>query len=350
MKLTTKCKRPGWDAEIDVYYERIEGGFSEHINDKTTYKMVVVDTGSFVLEEDGKYRVISAPAALALNEKAEFKVVSASNIISRTLYVKPTLIRDEFTIDAINEGKFDQFICKVEGRENLSGEEQLTKAITGNISFDESFSKSMVYQDALLLLRFWQPDHNITVYELTMQEYHTLRRLCISIDYEIHEQPDNFWILRTRYFIQAILFMGVADFYHNYRQDDLYESPLVAKVTRYFFENISKEITLSDVLERFSVNKNQLNAAFNKEVEMSCMAHLEQLRMTLAKSLMQDDDASISDISLVCGYADTNYFAKVFKKYYGMTPSDYYKQLPERSTSMFGSPVQNLLKMQEESC
>ncbi|MBP5310484.1 MAG: helix-turn-helix domain-containing protein, partial [Lachnospiraceae bacterium] len=176
-------------------------------------------------------------------------------------------------------------------------------------------------------LELFSTGRDIVYYSLTKQEYDTVRRHFFSIEYEINAQPDNFWILRTRYFIQSILFMATADFYRNFRQDDIYDDPLVAKVTRYFWEHIDEDITLDSILKVFSVNKNYLNDAFNKEVSMSCMAYLEQLRINLAKSELQYGNHTISEISVGVGYSDTNYFSKVFKKHTGMTPSEYLKQM-----------------------
>lgn len=326
MDLKTRSLRAGMNCEIDVFYER-KAGFSEYINDRTTYKVLILDTGSFVVKEGDKFRTIVAPAAIALNEKAEFKVVSESEVRTRTLYFKPTIIRDEFTIDAINEGKYDRFINKVSADKSKAFNDRLYDLIVSDTEFAEEFSDSLVYQDALLLCPFLRDDKDLSFYSLTMQEYHALRRLAISIDYEIHEQPDNLWILRTKYFITSILFMAVADFYRNNRQDDLYDDPLVAKVTRFCWEHLNDRITLEDILKEFNVNKNKLNEAFNKELSLTCMTYLEQLRVNLARKELQYSDSTISEIGMLCGYSDTNYFTKVFKKYTGMTPSEYQKNL-----------------------
>lgn len=51
MELITKSKRPGMNCYIDVFYEETKG-ISAHINDRNTYKMMLVKSGSFVIEED----------------------------------------------------------------------------------------------------------------------------------------------------------------------------------------------------------------------------------------------------------------------------------------------------------
>ena len=92
---------------------------------------------------------------------------------------------------------------------------------------------------------------------------------------------------------------------------------------------MGEEITLASLLKEFSVNKNILNDAFNKEVGMPCMSYLENVRMARARSDLQYSDLTISEISLLCGYSDTNYFSKVFKKHTGLSPSDFQKNMKD---------------------
>ncbi len=325
MKPETKSKRKGMNCSIDVFYEQTTG-FSENINDKTSYKIVLINSGSFVVEDNGKYLAISTPAAILINEKSDFKVISEENVKCRTIFFRPTIIREEFTIEAINSHKYDKFLSAVK-EEGAFDRDELRDVITGDIQFEDCFSKQMIYQDALYLLELFWNDRDIIYYSLTKQEYDTLLRHFLSIKYELNEQPDNFWIMRTRFFLQSILFMATADFYRNFRQDEIYDDPLVAKVTGYFWEHIDEDITLENVIRLFSVNKNQLNDAFNKEVSMSCMAYLEHLRINTAKSELQYGKHTVSEISVGVGYSDTNYFSKVFKKHTGLTPSEYMKQM-----------------------
>ena len=329
MDLVTRSKRPGMEGHIDVFYEAKATGFSDYLNDKTTYKIVHVDYGSFVIEEDGKYRLITSPTAFLMNEKAELKIVSASGVKSRTLYFKPTILRDEFTIENLNSGKYDKFFSALSDGKALSEEEKMQLLISGDVKFDECFSKEMIYQDALLLMLFWGKGRKIVFSTLTNEENDMLRRFLLSIRYEVNEQPDNFWILRIRHFIEEILFMAVADFYRNCRQDEIYSDPLVVKVIQYFWTHIGEEITRDSLLKEFSVNKNVLNDAFNKEVGMPCMSYLENMRMAAARSDLQYTDRTISEISLACGYSDMNYFSKVFKKHTGLTPSEFQKNMKD---------------------
>ena len=154
-----------------------------------------------------------------------------------------------------------------------------------------------------------------------------INRLALSVRFDILNQPDEYWILRVRYFLISLLFEATADFYIDFRQYELYKDRLVARIAMYMVVNMDKEITLADLTKRFSVNKNVLNDAFNKETSMTCMAYLEEIRVTRAMQILQYDDLTISEVGSICGYPDQNYFSKVFKKHSGMTPSDYQKQM-----------------------
>ena len=307
------------NCSIDVFYEENKG-FSEHLNDRSTYKMVLVKSGSFVVDENGEYRVVTAPAGIAINEKADFKVISENEVVSSTICFKPTFIREEFTFEAINSQKYDKFYS------TLKEGESLAKAIDGDVKIEDCFKES-IYQEYLYLTEFYCHGRDAVYYSLTATELDSIDRLFQSVRYDLFEQPDNFWILRVRYFLISILFAATADFYINCRQYELYKDPLAADVASYFWDHLGDEITLESVLKRFCVNKNTLNEAFNKEFSMSCMAYLEKLRVDLAKKLLQFGEESVSEISQICGYAETGYFSKVFKKHTGQAPSEYRKQM-----------------------
>ena len=49
--------------------------------------------------------------------------------------------------------------------------------------------------------------------------------------------------------------------------------------------------------------------------------------MILAKSLLEKTGLSIKEISLYIGIPDWNYFTKLFKKAFGITPTEYKKTL-----------------------
>ena len=46
--------------------------------------------------------------------------------------------------------------------------------------------------------------------------------------------------------------------------------------------------------------------------------------------MMENPRINVKDISVACGYSDSNYFARVFKRITGQTPSEYRLAIAEK--------------------
>lgn len=51
--------------------------------------------------------------------------------------------------------------------------------------------------------------------------------------------------------------------------------------------------------------------------------YLVMLRMEQARVLLKQSENSINEVAYACGFHDALYFRRVFKKWFGVTPSEY---------------------------
>lgn len=100
-------------------------------------------------------------------------------------------------------------------------------------------------------------------------------------------------------------------------------SPLLRKVLTYLHMNYTQLNPLSHLASEFHVSQEHLSRQFKKEVGTTLLSYIADLRTKKAAELLQTTPLSISEIAMYVGYTDSNYFVKVFKKRYGMTPSAY---------------------------
>ena len=62
---------------------------------------------------------------------------------------------------------------------------------------------------------------------------------------------------------------------------------------------------------------------FKQCFKVNFSAYLNAYRVEKARQLIADPRISLKDISTACGYSDSNYFTRVFKRLTGQTPSEY---------------------------
>ena len=108
---------------------------------------------------------------------------------------------------------------------------------------------------------------------------------------------------------------------HRY-QDRGYSSP-VQKAVEYLSLNYTQKIRLSQLAKRVGLSEAYLSRTFKNEVGMTVSRYTARLRCQTAAQMLKKDDTPIQEISSFVGYPDNNYFVKVFRAQYGMTPSEY---------------------------
>ncbi len=72
----------------------------------------------------------------------------------------------------------------------------------------------------------------------------------------------------------------------------------------------------------FKMGESQLRRRIQELTGKSLAAHVAQLRMKKAMSLLRgNDDLLIGEVAERCGFTDVAYFSRVFRQHYGMTPT-----------------------------
>ena len=98
---------------------------------------------------------------------------------------------------------------------------------------------------------------------------------------------------------------------------------LAEEVSEYLRAHYAETIALDVLARRFSVSPFHLSRVFNRAFGQSISDTLSLLRMDRARELLREGDRSVKEVAAQIGYADAHYFAKVFRRACGRTPSEY---------------------------
>ena len=104
-------------------------------------------------------------------------------------------------------------------------------------------------------------------------------------------------------------------------------SGVVRDVLNYVEFNYMEAMSLDSLAARYAVSKNYLSSRFHKEVGMTVTDHINHTRVQQSLKLLGGTTLSMPEIAERCGFADANYFSRIFKKLRNMTPNEYRKSL-----------------------
>lgn len=82
-------------------------------------------------------------------------------------------------------------------------------------------------------------------------------------------------------------------------------------------------LSLTQVAKMFYLNPSYLSRTFKKEVGTNFIEYLTTVRVERAISLLKEQDLKAFEIAKAVGISDSNYFSTCFKKYTGVSVSDY---------------------------
>jgi len=82
-------------------------------------------------------------------------------------------------------------------------------------------------------------------------------------------------------------------------------------------------VTVSDLAGLCYFSEYHFMRFFKKHMNMTCVEYLNNLRLEKAVELLEDENASILEVSLSVGFHNLSYFHRAFKKKYHMTPGEF---------------------------
>ncbi|MGG1516418.1 helix-turn-helix domain-containing protein [Paenibacillus oryzisoli] len=99
---------------------------------------------------------------------------------------------------------------------------------------------------------------------------------------------------------------------------------------------VNSDISVNYMADLFGISPNYLSKLFKEHTTMNFIDYLIEMRMKAASSLLLETPLKLNEIALQTGYANFSSFLRNFKKYYGMTPTEF-RQVYTDSIAKFDS-------------
>jgi AraC-like DNA-binding protein len=121
-----------------------------------------------------------------------------------------------------------------------------------------------------------------------------------------------------------------ADSYERFELANRIRSRLQAIVSQTFKRDEAaasdKHYGIDDIAEELGISVSHCNRVFRHVYGLSPRTYLSELVLHEAKLLLADPQLAVQTISSVLGYRDIAHFSRQFKRWAGVSPSDYRRQ------------------------
>lgn len=94
-------------------------------------------------------------------------------------------------------------------------------------------------------------------------------------------------------------------------------------IFRYIQENYMYDISMQDLAKTMNYSEAYFCRLFKQCFSKNFTSYLTEYRVKAAKKMLEQPTVNVKDVGKAVGYMDSNYFARVFKRITGQTPTEY---------------------------
>lgn len=157
-----------------------------------------------------------------------------------------------------------------------------------------------------------------------------LANLCRLKELQLHENME----FQTRNILSETWLLLLEDIRTNYKTNQsvkFEQTDRIRNMLSFIHNHYKDKITVAQIADAIGISEREAMRSFRKNLNQSPIEYLISYRMNEAKKMLRNSELSITEICYQCGFSDSSYFGKVFRKAYGMAPREY------RAHSSFGN-------------
>lgn len=227
----------------------------------------------------------------------------------------------------MNCRNFHGFLIKLQGETEYYDGEKVLLLSPGDILF--------VPQNASYAIREVTPGYSCVVNFDSCPGWEKMRKLPVPAGVDVETFAEKLYLFWQKedssYGVLSQLY-GFLDKAASAAQTREYLSPserqFLLPVMDYLKENLTDPgLQISALAGKAGVSETYLRRIFKKKYGLSPASYITRERMRLAKKLLENgEEMTIQAVALQVGYRDALYFSRTFRKHFGVSPSEYYRQ------------------------
>ncbi len=153
-----------------------------------------------------------------------------------------------------------------------------------------------------------------------------------ALEHELHIRAPGFAFAANATFMQIVAFLSRC--YSRSRSPDARAVLRIASAISHIEAHFDEPLDLDALAKLAHMSKRSFLRAFQSAVGSAPIAYLIKLRLSRAATLLRRSDEDITSAAFKAGFNDSNYFARQFRKIFGLSPREYRKRETPRTTAV----------------
>jgi AraC family L-rhamnose operon transcriptional activator RhaR len=149
--------------------------------------------------------------------------------------------------------------------------------------------------------------------------------LLSALSQEMTQAPLGGPIMARALFCQLLVLLARHGVPIAEEMPEVVEVEAVDRLLAFLERHYSEPLTLEGLAAVGGMSVRSLTRKFKGRFGVTPMTYLQQLRIAHAMELLEVGDDSITDIALLVGFNDSNYFTRLYRRLLGNTPTSYRK-------------------------
>ncbi len=158
-------------------------------------------------------------------------------------------------------------------------------------------------------------------FRLKEKEYRLVYSLLEKMMAEYHSKLEGWKEMIHSAFTELVVYLS-----RNYNMpEDTKEQGIIqiANAVSFIEKNYKLPITVKEIADTAYLSERHFTRIFKETYQFTPMQYVIRLRLIYGAELLKNTGETVTEIALLCGFPDNNYFARKFKSFYHFSPSEY---------------------------
>ena len=135
------------------------------------------------------------------------------------------------------------------------------------------------------------------------------------VGYEVAKQTGRALLIDSPRTWQASFSVPLLNQQHN--------DAKIQRAQEHLHEYFNAQFTMDELAQRLGMSARNFTRRFKQATGETPLAYLHKLRINCARQLLETEYKSVQEVCYAVGYEDVPFFRSVFKRYTGLSPSEY---------------------------